>query len=561
MQHVGTSRAHGRVITPTSGQTMKTKTIKTTTLASTLSILSLLAPLSLGACAELGDATDAEFAALDEDPESEAAAEDSAHAEFRAIVASERGVGAHEARALPPLPEQVENRYIVRLRDDVEEPLRDADELTRRHGGVRRHVYASTIKGFTVANLTPAGLKALRDDPNVVSVTEDKKVPAAAYVQSNPDWSLDRIDQESGLNMSFSGHHQGSGVHVYVVDSGVRSHQEFGSRLSTGVNTYDSHDPTWDESGHGTAVASAAAGNTRGVARSATIHPVKITDRDWAWASDLIAGVDWVTQHASYPAVINLSYDGSLDSIADALSRAIQKGITVVKAAGNEHESACTDEGNVASGVIAVGATDSSDQRSSFSDYGPCISIFAPGVSMSLAWWVTANSYATVSGTSFSAPLVAGVAAAMLGQDKYLRPHQVKGYLQTSAFAGKVQDWSANSPNLLLNAWHQAVSATGVSDIVSGYPGVETATTYTWTAKTLGGNGSWTYKWERSINGGAYGQVGTGKTLSLSVAPGTDAHWSLRISATSVGRTVVAYRPVDIVTDDLCTNPKLCGGI
>jgi subtilisin family serine protease len=487
-------------------------------------------------------------------PKSERVIESDAAASARAEL------GQQDARELPLLPSKVENRYIVRLRDDTADVRGKADRLASQHAASRRHVFGNTIKGFTLVNLSDRELESLRQDPDVVSVEKDVKMRANYVNQANPDWALDRIDQASGLNMSFVSYFHGTGTHVYIVDSGVRGdHQEFTGRIGNGVNTYDSTAPTYDEGGHGTMVASAAAGKTLGVAREATIHPVKITDDDWAWASDMVAGIDWVTANAKYPAVLNLSYDGSMDMIADALTRAVQKRITVVKAAGNEHEDACTDESNQASGVIVAAASDRNDQRSAFSDYGPCVSLFAPGVGVRVADWITPYAYATVNGTSFSAPYTAGVAAAMLGQDPTLTPYMVAMYLGSSAWAGRIQDWQANTPNLLLNSHHQAASISGKSEINSGttYDGVPT--THTWTAKTLGGSTAWTYKWERSLNGTtSYTTIGTSKSVSLTVQPGSKYTMSLRLTASSLGRTVVVYRPVKVLPEDYCPSQKVC---
>ncbi|MDX2092565.1 MAG: S8 family serine peptidase [Kofleriaceae bacterium] len=469
--------------------------------------------------------------------------------------------GIHDARELPALPAQVTTRYVVRLRDGVTDVIGEANRLSKKHGGVRRHVFGSTIKGFTVVNLSEAKLAELRADPNVISVEPDVRIKAAFASQANPGWGLDRMDQANGLNLAYQSYREGTGVHIYVVDSGIRGdHAEFSGRLTStnNVNTYDTSSPNTDSDGHGTAVASYAAGATTGTARKATIHSVKITNGDWAWESDLIAGVDWVTANAQKPAVLNLSYDGSTDAIASALQAAIQKRIVVVKAAGNEHESACTDESNEVAGVIVVGATDNADNRSSFSDYGPCLSLFAPGVGVRGASIAGPNSFMSGNGTSFSAPYVAGIAAMMLEQRPLLTSHQVEAFLAQTAWAGKVQDWAANSPNLLANVRFFSASQSGPTDIYSGLPGIDDPTSYTWTASTLGGWGAQTYKWERSINGGPYSVVGTASTLTLTIQPGTKQVMSLRVTVTSDGRTAIANKVVDIKPEEVCVKYNVC---
>ncbi len=525
--------------------------MNTTRMPSTLvSTLTLTVLLALGACAE---DPSSDVSAFQEQPP------DLNEDETTSEVKEAPAFGQQDARNMPALPNSVNNRYIVRLRDDVRDPVGKADELARKHGASRRHVFGHAIKGFTLLNLPEAELEALTRDPSVLSVREDVQVPLAYVNQSRPGWALDRIDQSSGFNGSFESYFHGGGTHIYIVDSGIQgNHVEFKGRLGAGVNTCDGTQPTYDELGHGTSVASAAGGSSLGVARESTLHPVKITDNGSAWASDAVAGVDWVVANAKYPAVLNFSLGGDNDSIADALAGAIRANITVVKAAGNDHEDACTDESNTVLGVIVVGATDSADKRTSFSDYGVCLSLFAPGMDVLVADNSGASMYTTDDGTSFAAPYVAGVAAAMLAQDPTLEPEVVEAYIRSSAWAGVVQDWNANSPNLLLNSHHQVASITGRSDIISGYVGEDPAVTYTWTAKTLGGSGVWTFKWERSINGGAFSQIGTSKSVSLTVQPGSKYSMILRLTATSLGRAVVRTHGVKVIVDDICTNPRLC---
>jgi subtilisin family serine protease len=456
--------------------------------------------------------------------------------------------GTQEVLAAPPLPAQVTSRYVVTLRSDAADAGAVADHLTRAHGGQRRHVYRGGAKGFSVVNLPPGAVEALRRDPAVKRVVEDRQMKADT-TQLSPGWGLDRMDDSHGLDNSFDFFFDGKGTHIYIVDSGIRGdHIDLADRLGVGVNVFDSSSAYAAATYfHGTAVASAAGGATAGVARGATLHAVKITDTNTAWLSDMIDGIEWVADHAIQPAVLNLSFEGDDSSVVDALEYAVSKGIVVVKAAGNNGVEACNDDtGNTAQGVIIVGATNSADQRASFSDYGPCVGIFAPGAGVRVATNSSSTAFASGSGTSFAAPYVAGIGAALLAQG--VPAFQVFAGIGTSAWQGQLTNLGAGSPNLLANSQHTYATLKGPSQVDSGYAS-EPTSTQTWTADTSGGNKVWTFKWERE-QFGFYNVVGTGQSLTLSIVSGSNYSMNLRLTATSSGKTTVSTRHVTVKSED-----------
>ena len=273
--------------------------------------------------------------------------------------------------------------------------------------------------------------------------------------QAAAPWGLDRIDQANlPLNLSYSYGTTGAGVTVYVVDTGIlATHNDFGGRVRAGYDAIGDGRNTADCNGHGTHVAGTVGGTTYGVAKAASLVAVRVLDCSGAGTlSGVIAGIDWALEyHTSGPAVINLSLGGGASSSLDAaVDRAIADGITVVVAAGNSNIDACTVSPARASNAITVGATTSSDARASYSNFGSCLDIFAPGSSISSATYTSNSATATLSGTSMASPHVAGAAARLLGASPTLRPDQVASALIAAATPNKVSGAGTGSPNRLL---------------------------------------------------------------------------------------------------------------
>ena len=349
-----------------------------------------------------------------------------------------------------------------------------ATQLVAAHGGVPFHYYQFAIKGFAVANLPAAAVIALRNNPMVLWVREDGLDPqadiqflpltAVSYRESTL-WALDRVDERDDVfDGRFNHLNCGSGSHVYILDTGIRGgHTEWGyGRIGTSVTrlSFSYHaSPTIDQDGHGTQVASAAAGGTYGIAKCATLHSVRINDNDSAWHSDIIAGLDWVAGNHVKPAVANLSYVGHDFGVRDALEGVIRAGVVMVKAAGNDGVDAYQKRGNRAQGLIVVGSSTRNDNKSGFSDYGSTLTLFAPGTEIFMADKDADDDVIISSGTSFAAPFVAGAAAVFLNQQPSATPARIKHVITTAATQNELSSSSigSGSPNRLLFTYMNAV--------------------------------------------------------------------------------------------------------
>lgn len=352
----------------------------------------------------------------------------------------------------------VSGQYIVVLASTVSsaDVKATSESLTRRFGGQVIDVYEHALKGFSV-RMTEATAQALAKDPSVKYIQEDSH-SAITVTQANSAWGLDRIDQQTQpLNTTYSYIPQaGAGVHVYVMDTGVRTtHSEFAGRIGNGANfVADGNDTVEDCHGHGTHVAATIAGTTYGVAKKAIIHPLRAQDcKGGGPDSMVIKAVDWVYKNHQKPAVVNMSlYTATLPALEDAIRASIANGITYVIAAGNEGIDACTKTPARVTEAITVGATTFSDYKASFSNDGPCLDLFAPGDGIRSAGIESDIDSAVLSGTSMAAPHVSGVAALILSQNSSATPADVQKVLTESATKGVVTVFNNPSPNLLLRA-------------------------------------------------------------------------------------------------------------
>ena len=362
--------------------------------------------------------------------------------------------------------EPIEGQYIVLL-NKLEIPLLSLlplgdviNDLLGNVGGVLLGSFEHVLRGF-VAELTPEAAALLAQNP-LVSLVEQDRTVAIAATQNGATWGLDRIDQPSlPLDGSYQYGNDGSGVHIYIVDTGLRtSHQEFSGRVGSGRNfvssgfLFGSVDPANvdDCNGHGTHVAGTAAGSTWGVAKAATVHPVRVLGCGGSGSnSAVIAGIDWLAGNHIKPAVANLSLGGSASAALDqAVRAAISAGVTFVVAAGNDNIDACSGSPNRVAEAITVGATTSSDSRASYSNKGVCVDIFAPGSGITSAWYQSNSDTAVLNGTSMASPHVAGAAALILGQNPAASPASVAVQLLGDGVAGKLSSIGTGSPNLLL---------------------------------------------------------------------------------------------------------------
>ncbi len=332
--------------------------------------------------------------------------------------------------------------------------------LTDIPGAQLVHVYDRALIGFAV-RLPLAQLPLLRANPLVAKITQDrvyKLIDTRART-----WGRDRIDQQS---LPLSGTYSppepaGRGAHVYIIDSGIHArHNEFSGRVGTGRNLVRSSsgglDPNaWtDCNGHGTHVAGVAAGASYGVAPQATVHAVRVFSCEGAGAgADVLAGIEWVIESASAPAVVNMSLGttGARDAyLEQAVRNMVRAGIAVAVAAGNENRDACLRSPAAEPSVLTVGAVTQNDARASFSNYGSCVDLFAPGQGITAASHARSDALASFSGTSIATPHVAGALALILSQQPRLTGAQAQNLLLGATTRNAVTDAGSSSPNRLL---------------------------------------------------------------------------------------------------------------
>lgn len=314
------------------------------------------------------------------------------------------------------------------------------------------HQFTAAVKGFTVTQMSEADALALASDPRVAYVEENGVVSLNA-TQTNATWGLDRIDQRAlPLNQTYTYNADGTGVKAYVIDTGIRAtHTGFGGRVGTGFTSITDGQGTNDCQGHGTHVSGTVGSSTWGVAKNVQLIPVRVLNCQGSGTNaGVIAGVDWVTANNSGPAVANMSLGGGASATLDTAIRNLHNaGVTVVVAAGNETQNACNVSPAREPTAITVAATTTADAFASFSNFGTCVDIAAPGNGITSAWITNDTATNTISGTSMASPHVAGVAALYLSANPTATPTQVVNALTSNATSGVLTGVNG-SPNLLL---------------------------------------------------------------------------------------------------------------
>jgi aqualysin 1 len=374
-----------------------------------------------------------------------------------------KNLNSNSTRILTETPINIiPDQYIVVLKEGAESEALisslEQGEATKTLGlgsGTLKvdQIYQSALLGFS-GQLDSVMLEALKADPRVDYIEEDQ-VMEINTTQPNPTWGLDRIDQPKlPLNNSYNYNTTATGVNVYVIDTGIRaSHSEFTGRIGNGFDAVNSGGTANDCNGHGTHVAGTIGGTTYGVAKGVTLHPVRVLNCAGSGTnSGVIAGINWVKRNHSKPAVANMSLGGGASRALDrAVTNAIRSGITFAVAAGNSNGNACSASPARTPNAITVGATTTSDARSSFSNYGTCLDVFAPGSDILSAFNTSDTATQIYSGTSMASPHVAGVAALFLANNPTATPEEVRNNIVATASANVISDAGPGSLNLLVN--------------------------------------------------------------------------------------------------------------
>ncbi|WP_406835369.1 S8 family peptidase [Streptomyces sp. AHU1] len=352
-------------------------------------------------------------------------------------------------------PAAVPGSYIVTLKTDAgfKATAARGKDLVSRYGGTVRRTFTSALDGYAVS-LTGAQARRLAADPGVASVEQDQVVHTLG-TQTGAPWGLDRIDQ---TNLPLSGAYTypdagGGDSTVYVLDTGVRiTHQDIAGRASYGWDFVDNDAIAQDGYGHGTFVATVAAGTTYGVAKKAKIVAVRVLGNDGSGTTaGVIAGVDWITAHHVADSVANVSLGGGASTSLDtAVKNSIASGVTYSIAAGNSGAPASNYSPARVTEALTVGATTSGDARASYSNYGSGVDLFAPGSGITAAWNTSDSATYTGNGTSFAAPHVSGAAALYLTAHPGASPATVGGALVNGATGGVLSGIGSGSPNKLL---------------------------------------------------------------------------------------------------------------
>ena len=355
------------------------------------------------------------------------------------------------------VPADLQDSYIVVFKDDVAESEIDgeSERMCGNSSAKKERTFKHAVKGFS-GRLTAAAIEEFRRNPKVKYIEQNQVVSLVATTQPGATWGLDRIDQANlPLSTNYTYNTTGSTITAYIFDTGVRSdHVEFGGRVTGGFSAITAEPTPEDANGHGTHVAGTVGGSTYGVAKAVKIVPVKVLSAGGSGTNaGVIAGLDWaVLNHESgVPAVGNMSLGGGVSTALDeAVRRCITDGIVMAVAAGNSNVNASNSSPARVAEAITVGSTTSLDARSSFSNFGSIVDIFAPGSSITSAWYTSSTNLNTISGTSMASPHVAGAAALFLEYAPGSTTAQVETGLKNAAARGRISGIPTGTTDALL---------------------------------------------------------------------------------------------------------------
>jgi subtilisin family serine protease len=347
-------------------------------------------------------------------------------------------------------PNAIPGSYIVVFKDG----RTSSQTMTAKYGGQAKSVWSAALHGYS-ATMSEHQAQHLAADPSVAFVEQDQTFSLLATQTPVPSWGLDRIDQRAlPLNNTYNFTPTGAGVTVYIIDTGIRTtHNTFGGRAVWGTNTTGDGNNT-DCNGHGTHVAGTVGGSQYGVAKGVRLVAVKVlTCSGSGSTTGVINGINFVTaQHAAgTPAAANMSLGGGVSTALDnAVRNSIADGVTYAIAAGNSNANACNFSPARVTQAITVNASTQTDARASFSNFGTCTDIFAPGQGITSSWNTSNTATNTISGTSMATPHVAGAAALYLQGHPTASPATVQSALTANATANRITNPGTGSPNRLL---------------------------------------------------------------------------------------------------------------